>query len=71
MDGAGAAVAVVGGEVGAFVGGGGGEAYLFVAAGGLEFVVAAHLGDLGMWTLDLDELVSIELTRVAFVFSWS
>jgi hypothetical protein len=46
VDGAGAAVASVGEVVGAFVGRGGCEADFFVAAGGLEFVVAAHLGDL-------------------------
>jgi hypothetical protein len=46
VDGAGAAKAIVGEVVGAFVGGGGCKADFFVAAGGLEFVVAAHLGDL-------------------------
>jgi hypothetical protein len=46
VDGAGAAVAGVGEVVGAFVGGGGCKADFFVAAGGLEFVVAAHLGEL-------------------------
>lgn len=48
VDGAGAAVAVVGGEVGAFVGWRGSEAYLFVAAWGLEFVVAAHFEPLSL-----------------------
>ena len=45
MNGAGAAVAVVGEVVGASVGGRGLKADFLVAAGGLEFVVAAHFED--------------------------
>jgi len=61
VEGAGAAVAVVGVEVGAFVRGRGCETHLFVAAGGLEFVVAAHFEDLRLLTLDSDLCTSVEV----------
>ena len=61
MEGAGAAVAVVGVEVGAFVGWRGGEAGLFVTARGLEFVVAAHRDNLRLLALDSGADVSVEV----------
>jgi hypothetical protein len=45
VHGAGAAVAVVGEEVGAFMSGRGCKASFLMAARGLEFVVTAHLDD--------------------------
>lgn len=60
VDGASAAVAVVGEVVGAFVGGGGSETHLFVAAGGLKFVVAAHVEDLRVQAFDLGGVLIVE-----------
>ena len=54
MQGAGAAVPVVGVEVCAFVGWRGCETHLFVTAGGLEFVVATHFESLIQLALDAD-----------------
>lgn len=56
VDGAGAAVAIVGVEVCAFVVWRGVEAHLFVAAGCLEFVIAAHVGDSRLADLCFNEL---------------
>lgn len=53
MDGASAAVAVVGEVVRASVGWGGLETSLFATAGSLEFVIAAHLEYLSLKTLGL------------------
>jgi len=61
VEGAGAAVAVVGVEVGAFVGWRGGETHLFVAAGSLKFVVAAHSEDLRQLALDSGLCTSVEV----------
>lgn len=61
MEGAGAAVAVVGVEVGAFVRWRGCETHFFVAAGGLEFVVAAHRDNLRLLALDSDVDLAVEV----------